>query len=219
MPNLFMPLLYSSQPCESLFRQIRSFTCTYSTVVNCSVKEILSRLHKIQLQNDMSSSISDFIYSKANGATSIQVPVILPTKQQIINEIYTCKKLAIEDSIRITLLSKKKISDNIFHCQIEPPKTNKLRKTTSEPTPIIGSVNLQLRSLCLRDYSKQKNLPLEEDSPYISVPFGDGKSKIVRKTSLCWLFRADHMKMNSDRLQRVQTRSTKKKPNKFSVGI
>lgn len=34
-PELFIPSLFESQPCESIFRQIRSLTSVYSTVTNC----------------------------------------------------------------------------------------------------------------------------------------------------------------------------------------
>lgn len=60
MPELFLPHLYESQPCESIFRQFRSFTPTYSTVANCTVKEAESRISKIQLQNDIINEISPF---------------------------------------------------------------------------------------------------------------------------------------------------------------
>lgn len=47
-PEYFRPFLFESQPCESTFRQFRSFTSTYSTVINCSLKESISRVSKIQ---------------------------------------------------------------------------------------------------------------------------------------------------------------------------
>lgn len=52
-PTLFLPVLYSSQPCESIFRQIRSMSTTLSTVVNCSLLDIIHRFNKIQLQSDI----------------------------------------------------------------------------------------------------------------------------------------------------------------------
>lgn len=49
IPHLFMPPLFSSQPCEAFFRQIRSMSTTYSTIVNCSLLDIIHRIQKIQL--------------------------------------------------------------------------------------------------------------------------------------------------------------------------
>lgn len=47
---LFHPQLIGSQQCEHTFRQIRSFTSTYSTVTNSTLLEITRRISKIELQ-------------------------------------------------------------------------------------------------------------------------------------------------------------------------
>lgn len=44
LDHLFQPLLLGSQQCESIFRQIRSMTSTYSTVTNCSLLETRQRM-------------------------------------------------------------------------------------------------------------------------------------------------------------------------------
>lgn len=64
MPHLFLPHLFGSQQCEAIFRQIRSFTSTYSTVANCSVKEILSRISKILLQSEISFNYNSFKFPR-----------------------------------------------------------------------------------------------------------------------------------------------------------
>lgn len=40
LDHLFQPQMLGSQPCESIFRQIRSMTSTYSTVTNCSLLDM-----------------------------------------------------------------------------------------------------------------------------------------------------------------------------------
>lgn len=57
----FMPDLQGSQPCESMFRQARSFSSTYSTVVNFNMMEFVNRLNKIQLQSDIIKNFSEYI--------------------------------------------------------------------------------------------------------------------------------------------------------------
>lgn len=54
--NFFFPNLFDSQVCESTFRQLRSFTSTYCTVVNFNMLEIINRIRKIQLQNEIVTS-------------------------------------------------------------------------------------------------------------------------------------------------------------------
>lgn len=59
-PRLFLPWLYSSQPCEKIFRQTRSMTTTYSTVVNYSLYEMIKRLNRIQALNEISTDLSKY---------------------------------------------------------------------------------------------------------------------------------------------------------------
>lgn len=59
--SAFFPNLYGSQPCESTFRQVRSFTSTFLTVVNFNMLEIVNRIKKIQLQNDIITTSNNLI--------------------------------------------------------------------------------------------------------------------------------------------------------------
>lgn len=64
-PELFKPHMFDSQQCEIFYSQLRSFTTTFSTKANCTVKEIMSRINKIQLQNHISSgTVSEFVFPK-----------------------------------------------------------------------------------------------------------------------------------------------------------
>lgn len=58
-PELFVPCHFSSQPCEKLFRATRSFTSTFSTVVNFTMYEIINRLHRIEMLNVIKNDLSD----------------------------------------------------------------------------------------------------------------------------------------------------------------
>lgn len=56
----FTPWLYSSQPCEKTFRQIRSMTSTFSTIVNFNLLSILRRLNRLQILSEISTDLSKF---------------------------------------------------------------------------------------------------------------------------------------------------------------
>lgn len=119
LPYWFLPHLYSSQPCESLFRQLRSLTSTYSTVACCSVNEILYRISKIQMQNEIvNSNAKNFVYLKSSHKKSNEKKQVLhelPTKSEIFNVIALCKVKAIKTTKRFgfeipddsTLISRK----------------------------------------------------------------------------------------------------------------
>lgn len=109
-PNLFRPWLYSSQPCESFYRQIRAFSPCNSTITNCTVKEIMDRVHKIELQNEISDDpTTDFIFHKQKFNHSTSTAFFeLPTEKEILNVINECKEKAIKDATEVGLIAKKK---------------------------------------------------------------------------------------------------------------
>lgn len=95
MPHLFMPPLFSSQPCEAFFRQIRSMSTTYSTIVNCSLLDVIHRIKKIQLQSDiLASELNKNInFSRMeHKVKTIQIQSNLPTNDDIYEAIEEAKK-------------------------------------------------------------------------------------------------------------------------------
>lgn len=101
-PNLFMLHQLGSQPCESLFRQARSFTTTYSTVVNCSVKEFSERMNKIELQNNISSSIGNVYLFSRLGCKKNKAKVFeMPSLSDIQNTLEKAESNALVDAISL----------------------------------------------------------------------------------------------------------------------
>lgn len=49
----FLPWMFSSQPCESFFRGLRSMTSTFSTIVNSTLLETMYKLRRMQVLNDI----------------------------------------------------------------------------------------------------------------------------------------------------------------------
>lgn len=60
--NLILPWLCSSQPCEKAFRQTRSMTSTFSTIVNFSMSDVINRLRRIQALNEISCDLSKYTF-------------------------------------------------------------------------------------------------------------------------------------------------------------
>lgn len=122
-PDLFLPYLFESQPCESMFRQLRSFSSTFSTVTNCSIKEALSRISKIQLQNEIIHGTSEhFVYPRLgqkeqiSNDSSMDKSIVLPTRSEIIDEIEKCKQDAIIISRKLGLIVNRKQTE--FTCKV-----------------------------------------------------------------------------------------------------
>lgn len=60
LEELFLPFLFSSQPCEEMFRQLRSMGTVNFTKINFSMLEVMHLISRIELQNDI-------VYSKLTG--------------------------------------------------------------------------------------------------------------------------------------------------------
>lgn len=223
--ELFKPGNYSSQPCEAFYRQIRSMSTVYSTVTNCSVKEILGRVKKIQLQNNISASNREFIFPRNLGSNKLSEwnTFDLPTEAEIIETVEKCKVLAIKDALKIGLIKKQASG---IPCGLPSNKTDTntvLKKFASMAIHNEDSLNeFQLEDLHEDLYAKNlaekiNKKKITETSPYLEIA-NSKKPLIVQKTYLCWLLGKESTKLSSDRLQRVQNsyaRSTM--PKKITI--
>lgn len=240
-PNLFKPWMYSSQPCESFYRQIRAFTPCNSTMTNCTVKEILDRIHKIQLQNEISCDpTTNFIFHKQKSSHSSSSNCFeLPTEQEILATINKCKIQAVEDSIKLGLIGKNQRNMNL-ECNIVPysPKKKSPNRAKSDETfsEFQGDEEFeahmeildQLKTVNMKNFADkfEDDEPVAETSPYTEV-FGGKNRIILKKQSLVWLLRKKEKKLSSDRLQRVKAdrrvsankkySKTKKRKNKYHL--
>lgn len=205
--HLFMTHLLDSQPCEHFFRKIRSFTTTYSTVANCSVQEILGRITKIHLQDDIANrSKFNFPRNKITNDNHDQIKIELPTKEEIIEQIEECKDRALKFAVKIKLLKKSKQASFDFECKIpliQPKPHADSNNSHVKKEQFNGEMvleNIHLKNFAEKFVGQQ----IPEDSSYVRVMCDTDKEFVIKKTSLCWLLREEHMKLSSDRLQRVK---------------
>lgn len=206
-PNLFQPIHYSSQPCESTFRQLRSFTSTFSTVANCSVKEAVSRVSKIQLQSEIvHSHAANFDFPKANRIDGQKSVYELPTKNEIVSVIKKCKKDAIHTAKNLGFTIDDAASLPCDLAPVDMKKTKRSNKSKKkEPRKFMNEhrKNLtisDLKNVKLINYAEKHAEP-DETSPFVKLDV----KKVVKKSSLCWLLRNDYQKISSDRNRRVMT--------------
>lgn len=207
-PELFLPELFGSQQCESTFRQFRSMSSTYSTVINCTVKEAALRLSKIQLQNEiMHATSKNYVYPRLK--TEFDKPQCkqnLPSIEEIHEEIKSCMNDAIVTAKKFNLIDNRSAKN--IECKINPhtATSSKLKKSQEVLAPNrVNTKQLDISNIKLKDYTGNlKNLDIDETSPYVAIVQHSGVRAIIKKTSLCWLLRGDCEKVSSDRLLRVR---------------
>lgn len=220
-PELFLPHLYESQPCEAIFRQFRSLTSVNSTVVNCTVKEAISRISKIHLQNEIiEKTSSQFIYPRLKQFSDKQNRDIfeLPSKEEIIREIEFCQKTAISTATKFGLISNKHSSTTNYVCKVNPFTPKQQAEKSHKYTPIKNIQILQpkdLKNIELKDWSqKVKQNVIDNSSIYTEIRCSNKKTIVVKKSSLCWLLNPDQKKLSSDRLIRVRFSERNRLPKK-----
>lgn len=223
LDHLFHPEMFGSQQCESIFRQIRSMSSTYSTVTNCSLLEIIQKLSKIELQNDISHiKLKEFNFPRIGLASSSYYPTIdrngqnrynfvyqMPSQNEIIREIELAKIEAIEyaESVGIRIMTA-----NSYLCKfpILKNKTRSPKRANCGNDTIITDNDsdddfLRMFSdINLREYS-QKIEPnrMDQNSQFVKVRNTKEEIFYVKKNMLCWLFGKSTSKLSSDRLIRV----------------
>lgn len=229
-PELFLPLLLNSQPCEDLFRIARGFTSTFPTVVNFSSKDFVHRISKIRMQNDIMQMISkDFEFPRLGKSTKNQSnpPRSLPTITNIISQIERCKDNALRDAVQLELLtniqagkfddsckilplidrqSYTKINSDDDNCDDDSQDENVYEQQSSWKCYSLDC----LRSTTLKNYAKNfGDMEIEETSIYSEIYNEPTKRLIVKKSSLVWLLRKRHSRISSDRLIRVRSTFSK----------
>lgn len=208
-PDLFFPHLLGSQQCESIFRQMRSFSSTYSTVANCGTKEALSRLSKIQIQNDiMQSTSSNFNYPRfTTKGASAEVFDRLPSLDEINVAVEQSATVAIETARELNLITENDLNDNdLLSCTIKLYSQSPTQKSTEDVRSTVKIKPLKLsdfEGITMRTFPLSK--VVDESGPYVQLNFENKiKRVVVKKSSLVWLFRKDWHRLSSDRLRRVQ---------------
>lgn len=217
--HLFLPFVFDSQACEGFFRQIRSLTSVYSTVANCSTKEIIARINKIQLLNDITHK-TEILFPRTKD--KIEFPGYahhkLPTKEEIFNKIVECKTKAIEFAMNIGMLSDE--DDYLdLPCEIKPINFKTNNENVVSDSAEIAKQNVletmaQMRAATslttLKNYAKNfTEKDISETSSFVEI-YNDGQKRmVVKKSSLCWLLRSDSGKLSSDQILRVRGATSK----------
>ncbi|XP_031357928.1 uncharacterized protein LOC116181664 isoform X2 [Photinus pyralis] len=98
----FATWLFSSQPCEQIFRATRSLTSTYSTIVNFSLMEMLNRINKIETIVSIMSDLRDtFVFpregSSRMGTAHNSIGIVFPCDEEIESVCMTALQEAIND--------------------------------------------------------------------------------------------------------------------------
>lgn len=162
--HLFQPWHFGSQPCEQFFRTLRSMSTTLSTVVNFSIRDVLYRIKKIELQEDIKLDLSSKAYnfSKRHRAYTeelIETALpLLPTNDEIYACILEAQNEARQSALKVGLISATEEVQFPFHMNF--PNTIKIpiscENDQDEPIPLNAISDVPDEEI-LRDLEKIPN--------------------------------------------------------------
>lgn len=227
----FIPVLFSSQPCESTFRQFRSMTSVFWTKINSSLHEMLHIVGRIELQNYITHfKIPEVVFPRNQKKSPKMEPYELPSNEEIFLQMNMARDEAIKTakSFDIQLTDEEDLTCQLHVCE---PGQQKLIENDDSFAEATAAENLLCKSFehidlknddedalanstyhelyGLRDYTDQ-NIIVDKCCPYTRIVDKNGQEKIVRKSSIVWALTNKKTGLSNDRLQRVQGKALEK---------
>lgn len=219
--NLFLPDLFSSQPCEYTFRQMRSMGTANFTKINFNLYELLHMIARVEIMNKVMHTYKEINFPrmdiKAQRAQNIAIKNNFPSNENIINTMKRAQSDAIKDAAKFDM----HFSENdINMCEIEGGN-DQSDETTEEELDFFDYLEQSMAfELELEEYENTSLDQVSENEKIVEVTNLDGTTKNVRKSTYVWLLSESKDKLSADRLRRVQVnsdiienKSKKRKPN------
>lgn len=212
LPNLFLPTLFNSQPCEEYFRQLRSMGTINFTKINFTLLEVFHLVSRVELLNEcIYFKLKNFDVSfPRNKINDIGLNrFVLPSNDEMKCSILRAEIDALADAARLGMLVD---SNEVQHCELEDVDvfTNKRKRAKCDIDIEIENENSN--KYLIDSYAECKPPEkLQTSNAFIEIETENGKKKVLRTSTLLWLLSESNGNLSNDRLQRVQgVKQTKK---------
>lgn len=222
-PEMFLPFMFDSQPCERTFRTMRSMGTINYTKINFTLQELLHMVARVELQNNIifeklaNENIEFPRMQKKKTTTNIDLPSI----EEIILAMQKAKNDAILQAVKlnINLDTSLDINLDILKCDIKTHSIiSKPFEGNSSDEELFGETEhfFNRANINLRDYKTDESTEFDNNR-FIELCEADGSTKIVRKSTLVWLLSDPATKLSNDRAKRVQSTPLQKASKRQKV--
>lgn len=131
-PELFLPHLFDSQPCESAFRQMRSMGTINFTKINFTLLELFYLIERVELQNKIvynPLAHTDINFPRVKERVKHDACVFdLPSNEQLISTLKLAQEDAKKIAIEFGIFSEK---FNVERCLLKKPNILLQRQTNA----------------------------------------------------------------------------------------
>lgn len=201
----FYPWLLGSQQCEEWFRAARSLTSTLSTIINFTAQEFIHKSKRIEFVHEATYSLSEeFNFPRSSKKKADVVSQYSLTKQDIFDSIECAKDDAISCVRELNMTVEEsdwKICD-LKVIEEEPTKPIEVSISTSAP-----SFNIKadlLKNIKSMNFKVAEKIPEDlPNSAFVEIEV-DGKSVVIKKSCLVWMFSEKGERVSTDRIYRFR---------------
>lgn len=208
--HLFIPSLFSSQPCEHIFRTMRSMgTCNY-TKINFSLHELFHLISRVEIMQKIVKSHKDVTFPRDvlrceinREADTLQ----FPTNLEIVEAMKNARSKALDKARQFGIVlnaeditntelqfSRERIARSLVTNMIEP-----IDDTLDEDDEELNEVPIELA--CDENAADSSNT-------MIDIIESDGSKRSIRKSTFLWMMANFKDKLSSGRSMRVRGSSS-----------
>lgn len=217
----------SSQPCEELFRELRSMSSTNQTVVNFSIKELTEKLRRVYMKRCIMYKHHDQInFPYINTKRQNQSCLILPSNDDIKASVVKCKTNAQKTLLGLGMEpSLIDMSDSVLN-HVDFQRTEfvgvDVEDSSDEEYFKHDIYDDQGNARCdqyvtdgsstvynaAEHFSNCDEIKLKSSTSGLKHTFkisdSSGQIKNIKKSTLLWMLTEDRHKLSADRVRRFQ---------------
>lgn len=217
--NMFLPALFSSQPCEFIFRQMRSLGTANYTKINFSMHELLHMISRVELTNKIAYTNETIsiprIQSRIRENLKSKPIESLPSDQEILDIMERARQAAIKEADAFGMHYKE---NDIIQTE--------LNSLSGGNSAIIETVDIHdlfedmetnafVDEDVIAEHSELESLRNTAFDSFVEIIRADGSIEKVKKSTFVWSLTESVDKLSSDRNKRVygpnSDQSSKKK--------
>lgn len=203
--NLFLPHLFASQPCEHIFRMMRSMGTVNFTKINFSLNELIHSIAKVEIMQKIRFTCNDIEFPRFFKESSSDNITQLPSDNEIQKAVEEAQKNALEKAAQFGMILT---SNDIASTEISINKTSPAESRLDDDDEDIYDSDDEEVEEIVEENAKENASDDMTLSPFLHFTDSDGTTRKVRKSTFIWMHSEHKDKLSSDRLKRVQGTSS-----------
>lgn len=224
--HLFMPLYFASQPCEHIFRTMRSMGTANFTKINFTLNELFHMIGRLELMQKIVYSHQDITFPRlskddtsdlASDSASDNIPksspkstvniYALPSDEEIMQTMLNARTKALEKAMEFGICLN---DDDITVCDLQYSRAKDAESMAANLTAEMSESFDDLEDIDDELYDEHENASTNmtdsesRSETMVEVFESDGSKKSILKSTFLWMLTESKDKLSTDRLKRVR---------------